>query len=130
MARGPEGYLDRLGGSPRHWHDAGVRALGGLARALYIDAYIQGEVRVPLPGFFRALGFEQAKIDPSQVPEVAPGHEDGGLLYYNDITLERGGWYVRATGFYPVEKGGPAAATVDLSRLLVRSLTIRHEARG
>lgn len=102
----------------------------GLARALYIDAHIQGEARVPLPRFFRALGFEQAKVDPSQVPQVAPGHEDGGLLYYNDVTLERGGWYVRATGFYPVEPGGKAAVTVDLSRLLVRSLTIRHEARG
>jgi hypothetical protein len=45
------------------------------------------------------------------------------------VTLERGGWSVRATGFYPVE-GGKAASTVDLSRFLVRSLTIRHQVRG
>jgi hypothetical protein len=102
----------------------------GLARALYIDFYIQGEARAPLPRFFRELGFKQATVEPSQVPEVAPGHQDGGFLYYNDVTLERGGWYVRATGFYPVEKGGKAASTVDLSRFLVRSLTIRHQVRG
>jgi hypothetical protein len=101
----------------------------GLSRALYIDFYIQGEARVPLPRFFRALGFEKATVDPSQVPEVAPGHQDGGFLYYNDVTLEGGGWYVRATGFYPVAKGGKAASTVDLSRFLVRSLTIRHQVR-
>jgi len=102
----------------------------GLARALYIDFYIQGEARVPLPRFFGALGFKKAKVDPSQVPEIAPGHQDGGFLYYNDVTVERDGWYVRATGFYPVEKGGKAASTVDLSRFLVRSLTIRHQVRG
>ncbi len=102
----------------------------GLARALYIDFYIQGEARVPLPRFFGELGFEKAAVDPSQVPEVAPGHADGGLLYYHDVTLERDGWYVRATGFYPVEKGKKAASTVDLSRFLVRSLTIRHQVRG
>lgn len=102
----------------------------GLARALYIDASIQGEARVPLPRFFGALGFEKATVEPSQVPEVAPGHQDGGFLYYNDVTLERDGWYVRATGFYPVQKGGKAASTVDLSRFLVRSLTIRHQVRG
>lgn len=101
----------------------------GLTRALYIDSYILGEARVPLPRFFRALGFEEATVDPSQVPQVAPGHEDGGFLYYNDVTLERGDWYVRATGFYPVAKGGKAAATLDLSRFLVRSLTIRHQLR-
>jgi hypothetical protein len=102
----------------------------GLSRALYIDFHIQGEARVPLPRFFRALGFEKAKVEASQVPEVAPGHQDGGFLYYDDVTIERGGWYVRATGFYPVDKGGKAASTVDLSRFLVRSLTIRHQVRG
>jgi hypothetical protein len=101
----------------------------GVARALYIDFYIQGEARVPLPRFFGELGFETATVDPSQVPEVAPGHKDGGFLYYNDVTVEREGWYVRATGFYPVERG-KAASTVDLSRFLVRSLTIRHQVRG
>jgi hypothetical protein len=101
----------------------------GLARALYIDFYIQGEARVPLPRFFGELGFKKATVEPSQVPQVAAGHQDGGFLYYNDVTVERGGWYVRATGFYPVE-GGKAASTVDLSRFLVRSLTIRHELRG
>jgi hypothetical protein len=45
------------------------------------------------------------------------------------VTLEGGDWSVRATGFYPVAKGGKAASTVDLSRFLVRSLTIRHQVR-
>ena len=70
-----------------------------------------------LPRFFGALGFEKATVEPSQVPEVAPGYQDGGFLYYNDVTLEQGDWYVRATGFYPVVKGGKAASTVELSRL-------------
>jgi hypothetical protein len=100
----------------------------GLSKVLYIDFYIQGEARVPLPRFFGALGSKSVTIDPAAIAEVPRGLREGGLLYYDSVTVERGGWYAKATGFYPVENG-KAASTVDLSRFLVRSLTIRHEVR-
>lgn len=99
----------------------------GRARALYIDAYIEGDARVPLPRFFEALGFESVAVDPSDIENPGPGHDDGGFIYYNDFKLSRDGWHVRGSGFYPIEAGGKPPTTVDLSRFLVRSLTIRHE---
>lgn len=101
----------------------------GLSQALYLDVSILGEARAPLPRFFAALGYHDVQLEPSTLPEVAPGHQDGGYLYYGDVSLVRDGWTVVVTGFYPVERG-KAAATLDLSRFLVHSLTIRHEVRG
>lgn len=101
----------------------------GLARALYLDVSLLGEAKVPLPRFFAALGFESVTLDPAQVREVPPGLVDGGLLYYDEVSVERDGWSVRAVGFYPVENG-TAAQTLDLSRFRVTSLTIRHEVRS
>jgi hypothetical protein len=69
-------------------------------------------------------------LDPSVVRPVAAGHRDGGLQYYDGVTIEHDGWTVGATGFYPIEAGRDAPTTLDLSRFLVRSLTIRHEVRG
>lgn len=101
----------------------------GKARVLYIDAYVQGDARVPLPRFFGALGGQTVTLDPSALMPVGAGLREGGLQYYDDVTIERDGWYAKATGFYPIEDG-KAATTIDLSRFLVRSLTIRHEVRA
>lgn len=100
----------------------------GKSRVLYIDFYIDGDARVPLPKFFAALGATSATVDPASLAEVAPGLRDGGLLFYDNVTVEKDGWYAKATGFYRTEKG-VAASTLDLSRFLVESLTIRHEVR-
>ncbi|HWB79208.1 MAG TPA: hypothetical protein VG755_29810 [Nannocystaceae bacterium] len=100
----------------------------GKKSVLYIDFYIQGDARVPLPKFFAALGATSATVDPASISEIAAGLRDGGLLYYDNVTVEKDGWYAKATGFYRTEKG-VAASTLDLSRFLVESLTIRHEVR-
>lgn len=100
----------------------------GLAKALYLDVYLLGEAKVPLPRFFAALGFKSVTLDAAAVGEVPPGLVGGGLLYYGDVSVERDGWSVRATGFYPVEHG-TAATTLDLSRFRVASLTMRNETR-
>jgi hypothetical protein len=102
----------------------------GKTRVLYIDVHIQGDARVPLPRFFGALGGQTVTIDPSALMPVAAGYREGGLHFYDNVTIERDGWYAQATGFYPIEAGKAAATTLDLSRFLVRSLTIRHEVRG
>ncbi len=98
----------------------------GLSKALYIDVNLLGDAKVPLPRFFAALGVTSVTLDPAAVGEVPPGLKDGGMLYYDDVTVEADGWSVRATGFYPVEHG-KAARTLELSRFGVRSLTIRNE---
>lgn len=84
--------------------------------------------KVPLPRFFAAPGFQSVTLDAAMVGEVPPGLVGGGLLYYGDVSVERDGWSVRATGFYPVERGA-AALTLDLSRFRVTSLTMRNETR-
>lgn len=101
----------------------------GLTQALYIDVHFAGEARVPLPRFFAALGFHSVTLGAGPVDELPPGLRDGGMLYYDDVTVIRDGWTVRATGFYPVE-AGKAALTLDLSRFRVSSLTIRNEVAG
>ena len=68
-------------------------------------------------------------LDPSALMPVAAGLRDGGLHFYDNVTVERDRWYAKATGFYPIEDG-KAATTIDLSRFLVQSLAIRHEVRG
>jgi hypothetical protein len=100
----------------------------GLSKALYIDFHVEGDARVPLPRFFAALGAKSVTLDPAALSELPAGLRQGGLLYYDEVTVEKDGWYAKATGFYPVENG-KAAATLDLSRFLVGSLTIRHEVR-
>lgn len=101
----------------------------GLARALYLDVHVEGEASVPLPRFFGALGFDRVTLAVPPVAELPAGLRDGGLLYYDDVTVERDGWSVRATGFYPVEDGR-AALDLDLSRFRVSSLAIRHQVAG
>jgi hypothetical protein len=100
----------------------------GLSKVLYIDFYIHGEARVALPGFFAALGATSVTLDPASIAEVARGLRAGGLQFYDNVEVEKDGWYAKATGFYPIADG-KAASTLDLSRFLVRSLTIRHEVR-
>lgn len=100
----------------------------GKTSVLYIDFYIRGEARVPLPRFFGALGSQSVTLDPASIAEVPRGLRDGGLQFYDNVEVQKDGWYAKATGFYPIENG-KAASTLDLSRFLVRSLTIRHEVR-
>lgn len=106
-------------------HAGGFLRADGHRRALYINSYIEGDARVALPKFLGALGFRRYTVKPRHMPTVAPGNREGGLLYYNDVVLKKGGWRVSLTGFYPV-KDGKAQSEIDLSKFLISSLTIRH----
>lgn len=97
----------------------------GKTRALYINAYIEGEAKVALPNFFGAFGFKEYTVEPSKVPGIAPGNREGGLLYYGSIILEKKGWRIRAVGFYPV-KDGKAQTVITLPEFLVTELSISH----
>lgn len=102
-----------------------------LEHSLSLYTYRRGETKVALPRIFRRLGIESFEIT-RDVPEVAPGHADGGELYYNSVKANcvRSGMSLRVSccGFYPYRGGGEAVPTsLSVDEFLVQNIDLFYK---
>ncbi len=94
-----------------------------------LDTHDRGESKISIPRVFRRLGFETVEIK-KDIPSIAPGNVDGGLLYYNRIAPSNDVWRVSSSGFYPYPGGGAEVSIqLDVAKIKVQSFHIVHTIR-